>query len=405
MRGRLCFLAIVVVVLASGCIAQAPVPTATIALTGTPRTLPLPDSSPPPVPTASATPVVAVTPGVTPSLIPPVTAGFTESPTPDPAPHLQAILASNVAHLVPLAVVAQDMVVGDLAFGSSGILAAGGTQSNSGAVNRLVRLLDLDHGQTLRQFSLPYATPTDMAFSPDGNMIAVAGLIGTPLFWNLNTGEPFTIPDHLNGPNTSVDFSPAGDSIVYGYGVLGSVHLWNYHSGRLILQLRGDPRDVLTVAFSTDGAMFLAGGNGARLSAWNTATGQLLYALDESGPICNLAASSNHDLAVTLCTYTNHYTVEVRDLANGRLLNTFKEQAALGRDVFSPDGQLLLTRSPTDGTISIWATSSGQLLRALDGGNRRVVNGFIPPAEFSRDGQYLASASQSGIQLWGVPTP
>jgi hypothetical protein len=151
--------------------------------------------------------------------------------------------------------------------------------------------------------------------------------------------------------------------------------------------------------------MFMAGGNGARLIAWDSKTGRLLYGLDESGPICNLAPGPGNVVAVTLCTYTDHYTVEVRDLANGRLLYTFKEQAALGRGIFSPDGQLVLTRSSTDGTISLWATSNGRLLRTLDGGSRPVVRGFIPPAAFSRDGQYLASASQSGVELWGVLRP
>jgi eukaryotic-like serine/threonine-protein kinase len=118
------------------------------------------------------------------------------------------------------------------------------------------------------------------------------------------------------------------------------------------------------------------------LARWNTGNGVTSIVFSPDG---KLIASGSLD-----------YTVKLRRISDGSLVNTLKGHTAPVRSVaFSPDGQLLASGSD-DYTVKLWRVSDSSLVRTL----KWFTNG-VNSVSFSRDGQMLVGGSRDGaVRIW-----
>ena len=190
----------------------------------------------------------------------------------------------------------------------------------------------------------------EIAFSPDGRLLAVASSIGVYLYAAADLREVRFLPTY--SPVSRVAFSPDGRLLASASDY--AIRLWDAASGALLWTLAGRTAQVLSVAFSPDGRALASASWDDTIRLWDAASGQLLRAL-------------------------KGHTSRVNSVA------------------FSPDGRLLASAS-WDRTIRLWDAASGALLRTLEGHTTTVLS-----VAFSPDGRALASGSGDGtVRLWGV---
>ena len=278
----------------------------------------------------------------------------------------------------------------------------GRTLYSAGNDGRLI-LWDLGGDRRLvRPFSLgrpspDIQTPRGIAVSPDGGTLAVTQGDGTVLF-DTATLQRRRSARALRGVAAAVAFSPDGDLLaVAGQG--GQVTLRDARTLAPAGDLTGLSADVQAVAFSPDGRSVAAAEvntGRSRLLVWSVHR-RAVTARAETTAITSLAFSPDgREIALSAIDGGT----EIRDARNGRLVNRLPSGGLARSVAFSPDGSLLAV-GQFDGDGQLYSTGSwAPLGRRLEGHTQRITT-----VNFSADGRTLATASADGtVRLWDVET-
>jgi WD40 repeat protein len=240
----------------------------------------------------------------------------------------------------------------------------------------------------------------DVAFSPDGQILAVANLDNTITFRNAKDLKPLGSP--LIGSkeeSRKIAFNPNGE-ILLSRSFDNTIILWDLKTHHpLGPPLQGQPNTINRFAFSPDGQILAWTDTSKSITLWD------LKAQKPLGPpltghrdaITDLAFSPN---AQILASASKDKTIILWDLKTRKTLGAplTGHQGEIAMLAFSPDGHTLASAG-ADKTVILWDLKTRKPLGPPLTGHESEVE----TVAFSPDGEILASAGD-GIILWDVKT-
>jgi WD40 repeat protein/serine/threonine protein kinase len=316
----------------------------------------------------------------------------------------------------------QSLALGPAPDGRGWLLAtAAGTASFLGrSTNAEVKVWDLATGRPVWTTRPPNGA-TDVAFSPDGKVLAAAVRRHGAMLWDVATGRRQQV---LKGPASAIErvaFRPglpgtAGSQLATASG--STVQLWDTATGEGRLTFHGHTSTVYALAFTPDGQVLASGAMEGVIKLWDAVSGLQEFVLHDPA-LARTGQPRAHASSVDcvafspdsrlLATGGADKVVRLWDLASGRLERVLRGHTDWILSLaFSPDGSLLavgggeglVKGKPTSAELRVWDVRTGAMLRSLRGHSAAVRS-----VAFSPDGKVLASGARDHtICLWDPST-
>ena len=282
-----------------------------------------------------------------------------------------------------------------------------------------------DAGTGRETVMMSHTSPATMAsFSPDGRLIITSstGNYGA-IIWSAKSGQRIATLTQRDLAVTTASFSPDGRLIATAGE---SVILWSTISGRLLSTIETQQNQAFRSSLAyvnflpANRGVIIEEANGV-VTIWDPTTGQKLSKLSAEGnaglweaisgkPALKLPLRQDNwqhlaisddkkHLAQFLDDDSDKNIIGVWDTDDGRkttvLDGRFDEQEWF---CFSPNGTILLTKSPRSSSVRLWNAKSGKLLHTLS-----THTDLVYKASFSHDSKRVVTASGDHTAIvWNV---
>ncbi len=300
----------------------------------------------------------------------------------------------------------------NVAFSPDGrrLVTAGGDGIDSGKEGELL-VWDVEGGSAPVRLRGHNQFVISVAFSPDGKWIASAGAnpraerledrVGEVKVWDANGGKERASFRPARGHAVSLAFSPDGDHLAVA-STEDTVRVYGVPGGKEAGAFRGHTGPVASVAFSPDGRRLAAGGADGVVLIWDAGSGRVLRSFRaHSAAVSALAYSPGEERLATATLDLARAKGEVKlwDADSVKELLALPGQMSVA---FSRDGRRLaavgfgeLYRS---NEVLVWDGAPGPEALAL-----RPHGGTVFAAAFRPDGRQAASAQEDGTVRLGSP--
>jgi WD40 repeat protein len=280
----------------------------------------------------------------------------------------------------------------------------------SGSEDKTVRVWDADDGRRTALYPGHNGPISGVAFSPDGLTIAsasgffsraahtIAG--GKVAILSASTGKEVFL---LAGSGTSVAFSPDGNHLAVGELRLGDkdkpsttvVKLWELDSPRPPLSLPGHTGLITCLAFSPSGKHLASASLDQTVKIWDVSRGNELSVLHEEAGVLAVAISPD---GRRIAAGSEDRTVKLWTRPGNEVLSLSPGGGAINNAVFSPDGRRVAASS-SSGAVTVWDAATGAKLRGFSPDGRRGASSL--QVAWSPDGRSLSVGRHFANPLTG----
>lgn len=232
---------------------------------------------------------------------------------------------------------------------------------------------------------------SDVAYAPDGSLIATASADRTTRLWDRKSGRLINIfRGHHDGVE-SVAFSKDGKFLLT-CSLDNTARIINVATGAVKIIFRGHKSYVTFGAFSSDSKTAITTGpDGIRI--WDVTSGKQLHHI--KGIRKKAAASPDGKLLAT----AKDYTVEIRSTSSKEIIHKYSNERTIKSIGFSPNNKLFAVG--TEESVTIWDIEKNQRHRFTN--TQRVNAEYL---SFSPDSNFLVTAGQKDniLRLWNIKT-
>jgi WD40 repeat protein len=318
-------------------------------------------------------------------------------------------IALNQKGPVPLVVNGQPVGgAGALAFSPDGkTLATVELEIDPQKTNPLVLLTEVDTGKEIRRIDALASPATAVAFSPDGNLLAIG--IGTAI----QLREPRTGNEirQFNAPGATALLFAADSKTLVAKTRDQVIRLWDAETGKPIRQftdlapapvmaapnpvaLRLAANEPVGLAISPDGKT-VAAASDHTIRLWDATTGnEEGFGGGHRAPVTAVSIATD---GKTLVSRGADRLVCCWNLTGGKQISNFREPAGTTCVAVSPDGKLVALGGG-DALIRVYDVATGKPFKQLKG----HANGGTATLAFAPDGKTLASYGTTDIKLFDV---
>ena len=242
-----------------------------------------------------------------------------------------------------------------------------------------------------------------VAVSPDGKLLASgSGFVPTVVLWDVESGRQVRILA-LRADVEDIAFSPDGQTLAIST-LDGELSLWAPRAGGALRSFEAGLGNANAIVFSPDGTTVATGGDDGVIRLWDVAGLQPMRPVDtKAGVLSSLAFAGDGRSLV----FAAGDSVAVWDLASGTAVHSPGEQQQ--SVAYSPDGKSVLIGTGW-GAVQLWDPQAGPQRRSLidpalppdtapEGFS--TANAFytnLPSVAFSPKGDLVAVSSESGDQ-------
>lgn len=308
-----------------------------------------------------------------------------------------------------------------LGFTPEGELISGGSsRDQAGVTVSEIRVWDPITGERKREFQtdLPFMGECSLAVSRDGS-VAVTAHASEVVLWDARTGrmmrelkaEPRS-HFRLGGRTQGVAISPDG-RLAAGICWDNKVLLWNVQTGQEVHAQPNTHKDsIISIRFSPDGRRIFTGGEEGAVRQWDASTGKSLGMVDSfSGWIRYLdLLPARNRLVIGSETFEpgrgfeGKINIEQLGYRDTFVVNTFHTPTRFLCGDVSGDGKLLAAGAGDiragDAKILLWALGKGEDIGELDGHPGRIWD-----LRFDGDPQTVWSVGvDRSVRRWDVRT-
>lgn len=155
----------------------------------------------------------------------------------------------------------------------------------SGSRDQAMKLIDAANGQFIDDINKLLEGVLCLARHPKEDIVAYGGELGTPRIYKISDNQGRTAANNdvnlvrafekLPGPVHAIAYSPDGQAIAVG-GVGGEVRLFNTSDGKRIATLKGHEGAIFAVAFHPEQKQIVTGGFDGKVRIFETTNGDLV---------------------------------------------------------------------------------------------------------------------------------
>lgn len=233
-----------------------------------------------------------------------------------------------------------------------------------------------------------------VAWSPDGDTIAVAGDDGMIYLWDVATEQIRAALEHPGGV-TAIAWSPRSQALATG-GDLGDLRIWDSQTAIQQVRVATPDGPICLVGWSPDGDLLATGGDAAAdVRIWGAHDGTPRSVLPgRRGSVGPGSWSPNGPLVAT----AHNQRVRIWDVPAG-IVKAELVTASLWALCWSPDGRQLATVD--DDTIGIWDVDTATETTTLT-----IRGSGMRYAAWSPNGRYLAvGGCDHTVRIWPPDSP